>query len=79
MQWCRVACFRQGGDLYDTAIRTGGIQYLASDTSGVEDLTLFFTETSSRGCSIEESAAIVGRKEFKQNFDLLLCLSSVFN
>ena len=68
MQWCRVACFRQGGDLYDTAIRTGGIQYLASDTSGVEDLALFFTETVRRGCSIEGSAATVSGKKVQIKF-----------
>ena len=46
--------------LYGTAENSGGRNIYASDNSGERSLNLFFTETSQRGCSVEETEAVVG-------------------
>ena len=46
--------------LYNTAESSGGKNLFASDSSAERSLNLWFTETSQRGCSVEEIEAVVG-------------------
>ncbi|XP_067930944.1 calcium-activated chloride channel regulator 1-like [Watersipora subatra] len=51
--------FGQGGYLTNQAQKTGGKEYLASDTRGQVGLLAFYEETASRSCQTESIAALI--------------------
>ncbi|XP_067929384.1 calcium-activated chloride channel regulator 1-like isoform X2 [Watersipora subatra] len=56
--------YGQGAQLVGIAKETGGAENYVSDVFSQQELRQFFTESASRGCSVEKTDNIVQNKEF---------------